>query len=139
MTILPVAHPSKTLTKIGTRRQSSRTSPIGFWNHSVSSILPLALHTNDPPSVGVSPGDGSEAAPRNSGRKTEKPPVIELEMGEDGYPVLPSWEDVQAMRLQDKKSLFGKFMGETYGTSAASFYHFSVLMFLQSSLLAAEM
>ena len=133
-----MASPLRSVMKIGIKSQSSPISRIGFLNHSVSSILTLALRTDDLPSVGFSPADGSEAAPRHSGRKTEKPPEIELEMDGDGYPLLPSWEDVQVMRLQHKKSLLAKFMGEMYGTSAASFYYFSVLTTLQNFQLAAE-
>ena len=134
MTISAVAHPSKAVTKIGTRRRSSRISPIGSLNHSVCFIVPLALHTNDRVSVGGSLGNGSKGAPPNA----DKVPEIELETDYDGYPLLPSWEDVKIWKLPLKKTLISKFMGGMYGMSTSSFYYFSVLFTLQNSQPVAE-
>jgi hypothetical protein len=85
-------------------------------------------------SVGGLLGNGSKKAPPNA----NKVPKIELKMDNDGYPLLPSWEDVKIWKLPHKKTLISKFMGGMYGMSTSSFYYFSVLFTLQNSQPAAE-
>ena len=79
--------------------------------------------------TGGSPGDrGERARP-----KTNQALKIELETDNNGYPLLPSWEDIRIMKLKYKKMLIGKFVGDTYGISCASFTIWRLSYFLELS------
>jgi hypothetical protein len=47
-----------------------------------------------------------------------KSPVIKLKRNEDGYPILPSLEEIDRHGLIYKKRLVGKFMADVYGSWA---------------------
>jgi hypothetical protein len=62
--------------------------------------------------LGVSVIDGSDD---ESARKKNSP-EIKLKKDKDGYPTLPSLEEINRHGLLYKKLLIGKFMGDMYGT-----------------------
>lgn len=55
--------------------------------------------------------DGSE----DEAPKKRKNPGVELKRNNDGYPILPSLEDLDGYDLLYKKRLIGKFIGDVYG------------------------
>jgi len=62
--------------------------------------------------LGVTTIDGSD----NESTKRKKSPEITLKRDRDGYPMLPSLEEINGHGLLYKKRLIGKFMGDTYGS-----------------------
>jgi hypothetical protein len=65
--------------------------------------------------LGVQPTDGDQA----QGKK--KNADIELLINDQGYPVLPSWEEIDPKGHAYKKALIGAFMREMYRESTAVF------------------
>ena len=63
--------------------------------------------------LGVEVIHGSED---ESARKKKGPPEIKLKRDKDGYPILPSLEEINSNGLLYKKQLIGKFMGDMYGS-----------------------
>jgi hypothetical protein len=59
----------------------------------------------------VADSSGSED---DSARKQQKKPVIKLKRDKDGYPLLPSFEEIKQQDLSYKKHLIGKFIGDIY-------------------------
>jgi hypothetical protein len=55
--------------------------------------------------------DGSKDG---SARHQPKTPVVKLTMDKDGYPILPSLEEIDRRGLLYKKQLIGKFLGNIY-------------------------
>jgi len=49
-------------------------------------------------------------------KKKKESPEIKLQKNEDGYPILPSLEEIDPHSLEYKKKLIGKFMGDVYGS-----------------------
>jgi hypothetical protein len=62
--------------------------------------------------LGVSVNDGSDN--ESAGKKNS--PQIKLKKDEDGFPTLPSLEEINGHGLLYKKQLIGKFMGDMYGS-----------------------
>jgi hypothetical protein len=52
------------------------------------------------------------------GAKQKSTEVI-LKKNKDGYPILPSLEEIEGRELVYKKKLIGRFMGDVYSTLAA--------------------
>ena len=48
--------------------------------------------------------------------KKQECPEIKMKRKKDGYPVLPSPEEVDRHALLCKKKLIGRFMGDVYGS-----------------------
>lgn len=42
-------------------------------------------------------------------------PEINLKFDKDGIPLIPSWDHIKNEKLDYKKLLIGKYMGEMYG------------------------
>jgi hypothetical protein len=61
---------------------------------------------------GVPVVDGSE----DGSSRRKKSPEIKLRTDEDGYPMLPSLEEINSHGLLYKKQLIGKLMGDMYGS-----------------------
>jgi len=55
--------------------------------------------------------DSSKDEPRQKQKSLE----IKLKMNEDGYPILPSPEEIDGHDLLYKKRLVGRFMSDVYG------------------------
>jgi hypothetical protein len=62
--------------------------------------------------LGVPAIDGSDDEPA----RRKKGPAIKLKRDRDGYPMLPSLEEINGNGLLYKKRLIGKFMGDMYGS-----------------------
>ena len=62
--------------------------------------------------LGVSVIDGSD----DEFARKKKSPEIKLKKDKDGYPTLPSLEEIDGHGLLYKKQLIGKFMSDMYGT-----------------------
>ncbi|KAI9433116.1 hypothetical protein H4582DRAFT_2082572 [Lactarius indigo] len=64
----------------------------------------------------------AEEYPADSGeedrKRKDKTPKVKLPMDENGYPVLPKWEDIDREGLMYKKVVIGKFMSEMYQIAA---------------------
>jgi hypothetical protein len=43
-------------------------------------------------------------------------PEVKLKRNKDGYPILPSLEEIDGYELLRKKQLIGKFIGDAYGS-----------------------
>jgi len=54
----------------------------------------------------------------DSGRKQKSTEVL-LKKNKDGYPILPSIEEIEGRKLVYKKKLIGRFMGDMYSALAA--------------------
>ena len=52
------------------------------------------------------------------GRKQKSTEVL-LKKNKDGYPILPSIEEIEGRELVYKKKLIGRFMGDAYSALAA--------------------
>ena len=52
-------------------------------------------------------------------RRTQE---IKLRQNKDGYPMLPSIEDIEGHELLYKKQLIGRFIGDIYSQSGADSY-----------------
>jgi hypothetical protein len=61
--------------------------------------------------LGISAIDGSD----DESTRKKKNPEIKLKRDKDGYPMLPSLEEINHHGLLYKKRLIGKFMGDMYG------------------------
>ncbi|KAI9428306.1 hypothetical protein H4582DRAFT_2067823 [Lactarius indigo] len=61
-------------------------------------------------SFGEYPADSGE----EDRKRKDKTPKVKLPMDENGYPVLPKWEDIDREGLMYKKVVIGKFMSEMY-------------------------
>lgn len=63
--------------------------------------------------------DGSKS------RSTRKQtcPEIELKRGNDGYPILPSLDEVERHDLLCKKKFIGNFIGDVYSMQPAQLYY----------------
>jgi hypothetical protein len=57
--------------------------------------------------IGVQPSDGKE-------EDKSKNPIVNLPTDEQGYPILPSWEEIKDEGLAYKKALIGNYMREMY-------------------------
>jgi hypothetical protein len=62
--------------------------------------------------LGASLADGS----KDESARKQKNPDIKLKRNKDGYPILPSREDMDSQGLLYKKRLIGKFMGDVYSS-----------------------
>ncbi|KAI9429142.1 hypothetical protein H4582DRAFT_2069283 [Lactarius indigo] len=65
-------------------------------------------------SFGEYPADSGE----EDRKRKDKTPKVKLPMDENGYPVLPKWEDIDREGLMYKKVVIGKFMSEMYRIAA---------------------
>lgn len=65
--------------------------------------------------LGVEPTDGDQVQGKN------KDADIKLLTNDQGYPVLPSWEEIDLKGHGYKKALIGAFMREMYRESIAVF------------------
>ncbi|KAI9440947.1 hypothetical protein H4582DRAFT_2074735 [Lactarius indigo] len=65
-------------------------------------------------SFGEYPADSGE----EDRKRKDKTPKVKLLMDENGYPVLPKWEDIDREGLMYKKVVIGKFMSEMYQIAA---------------------
>lgn len=65
--------------------------------------------------LGGSLTDSSDSEGESHGRK-KKSPEVKLKRNKEGYPILPSLEEMDRHGLLYKKQVIGKFMAAVYGS-----------------------
>jgi len=52
---------------------------------------------------------------KNELRRKQQSPEVKLKKNKEGYPILPSLEEIEDLGLNDKKKLIGRFICDVYG------------------------